>query len=427
MRRGFGIAKGGSGTVKHAIAAAAVVLCSAASAFAQDVGSQWIERISRELRTDVDFADAPQFTWTAQAGAAVVFDNNVFLSDGNEKDDTITIPFVRGRIDYEEPHFRIAADLLANHKLYAETDDADDAEQRFYLNLGWQGTQFAASLVQFVRNESDPLNAVFFDRVERVVSDTIPHLAFAFNAQFSIELDGHIQIVRFDEDALADRRDNENYRGSLSFVYKTDWSMDFLLQGGGFAIAYADEETPAGAPLSPPDVAGLFVRGGVRGDLLPDLYVQFLAGYTSGESDDFEQAPPAPDLDGKDHSTGDVEAWLRYKANEQWNGYAGYVRQFTFSGGQDPFQIVNRVSGGVDFQATEELFLEARAQFDRVDSALGVERDYVAVSGIATYKVMQYVVLDGGVTYKMGQATGAVVRKVEYDDVIVQLGFAVQY
>jgi hypothetical protein len=369
-----------------------------------------------------DLPERPHFDYLLQGGVAYQYDNNIFLTDGDEKSDSIWIPFARGRVDYREPQLELVADLMGNYKHYVVHEEAEDTEVRFFGRAGYTGSQLSAGLVQLVRSESEPTDAQFFDRVERITTNTIPQFAYSFSDSFAMETSAHVQLVRFDEKIVADARDNINYRLELSLVYRSD--LDYIVQGGGYWIDYTNEENAAGIPTAPPDVDGVFARVGVRGELFPDFYANLLAGYTKAESEDFETIPP---VDGKDHSTGDVFLFVRYHALDTWTASAGYVRVMGFTGGIDPFQIVNRVYAFLDVEATEELKLHARFQFERVDSALGVERDYASLGARATYRWTDNLITDAGVTYRFGGVSGNVANSLDYDDVILQIGVAVEY
>ncbi len=411
--------------MRTALATLAVLL-SASAARAQDFGIEWIDRVTHEFQAGRGPLEPRALAYTATGGVAYYHDSNVFLEEDNEDSDSIIIPFVRGRIDYAEQNFEVAADLLLNYKWYSDEDDANDAEQRFFGRMQYADAGVSADLALLVRNESDPLNAVFIDRVERVVADVAPGVSVDLVEYLAVELAAAFQIVRFEDDILADRTDNESLRADLTVVYRSAWAIDFLLQGGVLAIRYTDADDAAGVPTAPPDVDGVYARGGFRGDVLADLHVQALAGWTKAESDDFDLAGGATAF-GQEHSTADVLLRARYDALETLSITGDYTRLIGFAGGQDPFQVVNRLLGILEYQASPEVSVRGRVQFDRVDSALGVDRDYVSVGGSASYRPVEYLTLDGGVTWRTGQVTGQVVAKQEFDDTIFHLGVAATY
>src|SRR5262245_33534233 len=242
------------------------LLAAPSAAWAQDTGEEWINRVTRELRAERDPVNAPMTKYGATAGVVVYHDDNVFLTETNEKDDTVWVPFAELRIDYDDPNVDLAAALMADYKYYVEEDDQRDTEIRFFGKAGYSGTRFTASLIQMIRKESDPLDAVFFERTERLVVDSIPRITYDVTQTFGIEVGGQLQLVRCDEDVLADAQDNLNYTAGLALVYKTDFNIDFLIDGGVFAIDYAEDGTTA-----PPDVDGFFARVGFRGEIGPDV------------------------------------------------------------------------------------------------------------------------------------------------------------
>src|SRR5262245_23599555 len=96
-------------------AAACLFAVAPAKAEAQDTGEEWINRITRELRAERDTVNAPMTKYAATAGVVVYHDDNVFLTEKDEKDDTVWVPFAELRIDYDDPNVDLAAALMADY------------------------------------------------------------------------------------------------------------------------------------------------------------------------------------------------------------------------------------------------------------------------------------------------------------------------
>jgi hypothetical protein len=411
--------------MRTALATLAVLL-SARAARAQDFGIDWIDRVTHEFQAGRGPLEPRALAYTATGGVAYYHDSNIFLEEDNEDSDSVVIPFVRARLDYAEQHFAAAADLLLDYKWYSDEDDANDSEQRFFGRMQYADAGVSADLALLARNESDPVNVIFSDRVERVIFDAYPRISLDVTEVFAVEVGGAVQVVRYGDDLIADSSDNENFRGELTLVYRSAWGVDLLAQGGVLAIRYTDEEDPTGVPLAPPDVDGFYARGGLRGEVFPALEVEALAGYTTAESDDFDLAGGAT-ADGKEHSTADVSLRARYEATETLTLTADYVRAIAFAGDVDPFQVINRALGIAEYQVTPEVSVRGRVQYEQSHSALGIERDYVSLSGAASYKALEYLALNGGVTWRSGEVDGAVAQKQDFDDVIFHVGVAATY
>ncbi len=391
----------------------------------QDFGVDWIDRVTRELQAERGPFDPRPLAWTASAGVAWYHDDNLFLEDSGEDSDSVLVPFARGRLDYQDPSVSLAADLLLDHKWYSDADDARGSEERFFGRAQYTEPFVSADLAVLLRRESDPVDAVFLDRADRFVSDVLPRLSIDVVETVALELSGHLQAVRFGEDALADASDNFNFRADVTVVARTAGEIDLLLQGGWLGIRYRDHEDAAGLPTAPPDVDGFAVRAGFRGPLLPSLTLEALAGYVSVESDEFDLLL-APG-EREELPTADALVRARYQAGERLTLAAAYTRTISFAGGLDPFQVVNRALGTAELQATPEVSLRGRLQFDRTDSALGVERDYWSAGATLAYKPLEFVLLDAGATFRAGETRGDVLSSAEFDNAIFHLGAAVSY
>jgi hypothetical protein len=404
-----------------------LALAAATRARAQDVGAQWVDRITRELQADrVPLKEPSQFIYGADAGVQFAYDSNIFLTQDNRTTDEMWIPFVEANASYAEPQWEVSADLLVDYKYYVHTHQARSAEERAMLKAGYAGPIIGGSLVQLIRNESDPLDATFANREQRLVSDTLPRVYLDVTPIWALEADGLVEIVRFKDSTLAESRDNDNYNGALGIVYKTQVSIDFIAKGGLRFIHYSGGQDALGNPTAPPDVSAEYFMIGARGEIRPDLSVDALIGgeHVSTRAFDFVTMPSHP---GIKHNTMNAAIWLRYKAVERLTASLGYTRDLGFLGGQDPYQFVDSILLLADYQAMEQVVLQANIQASVAKSALAVHRTYTSAGLIATWKPLAHVVIDGGVTGRFGDVTGQVTTDVHYTDLIVQLGVALSW
>lgn len=408
-------------------ALAVCFLSAASSADAQDFAAQWVDKITRQLQAEqTPLKEPSQLTYGAQAGVIFVYDSNVFLTENNRISDQIWVPFLSANIAYVEPQWDIAADLQVDYRYYVETQDARDDDERFFLKAGYTGSTLSGSIIQLVRHESDPTDVTFASRTERLVSDTIPRISVDITPAFAVEADGYIQIVRFKERPQSLAQDNENYQAALALVYKTLVGVDLILKGGLKAIHYNDNRNALGDPTAPPDVKAWFATFGFRGELRPDLFIDANAGILSISTEDFEFVT-RPQRDGFDLNTMIASVMLRYKSVEGLIGSVGYSRDMTFLGLVDPFQIVDSVVAMAEYQATEQITMLARAQLNLANSSTGVHRNYTSLSLRATYRPIDHMVIDAGVTARFGGTSGDVANDTNYTDFVLQLGLGLSW
>jgi hypothetical protein len=365
--------------------AAALALLAAP---AQDFGVDWLDRVSHELReARPPLTNRPVQSRT-EIGGLYYYDTNIFLESSDEESDSVAVGFVRGRMDYAEVQMDAALDFLLSYKRYLDEEDETDFEQRLFGRARYAGAQLQAEVAEVLRHESDPIDSVFAERAERWVSDTVPRLFYDFNNLFAAEAAGNIEVVRFEDDPFDDS-DNVNIRADASLVYLGAGGIDFLGQAGWISIDYDSR--------SAVDADGSYARGGLRGDLSPQLLVEALGGWTKVTSDDL------PSGENEEHSTGDAIVRVRYLAMDTLTLWGDYLRMITWAGGRDPFQVVNRWVGIVEWQYTDQIGLRARGQYDRADTALGLERTFWSASAGGTYRFREGVVLDVGITWRAGE------------------------
>lgn len=404
---------------RTAVALVVLSLAVPASASAQEFGVEWIDRVTHQLEVERGPLRTKPVEWSATGGVAYQFDDNIFLSEDDEVDDSIIIPFARLRAAYADQKFEAEGDLLANYKIYSDEDDLDDDEERLYVKLRQVGSRFSLGVEQILQRVSDPLDVVFADRAERLVSNSIGRVTYDLTRQWIIEGYGNYQIVRFDDSDFADVIDNNLFRGEGSLIYRSPSGLDFVGQAGWLNISYTEGQSAG----SPPDAWGWYVRGGVRGELLPRLTLQALAGWSEVESDFFTGG-------SRDVEDGAVDAAvnLLYEATETVRIFVDFSRHFTFSADGDPYQLVNRLLGLVTIDATPMLTFRARAQFDFAESTdSNIERTYFSTGGSAELKPLPWLIFDAGVTFRSGETDFDGLFETEYDNLIIHAGVAATY
>lgn len=411
---------------KHVYLALAALGLAGSTAAAQDFGTDWIDRVTRQLTAERGPLQAQPWDVHGTGGLALYFDDNIYLDENDEVDSTIFIPFARVTATYAEPRFEFQGDLLANYKLYSDADidatpddeDVDDDEQRLYLRARQTSTRYSLELAQIVQRVSDPVGVIFTDRAERLVANTVPRVEFDLTRQWAIEVTANYQVVRYD-DKIFDVLENNSGRVEGSLVYRTAYGFDVLAQAGWQDISYSETQNDG----APPDAFGYYLRLGWRGYLMERLYAELLAGYDHIESDFFV----GTSID-KEDNTMSVYSSLNYEATETLKLSAEYARQFAFAGAGDPYQRVDRILAAAYFEVTPEVELKARVQYDHAMSALNTERTYWSVGGDVWYKPIAWLILDAGVTARGGEAENEdTFLDTEYDNVIFHFGVAATY
>ena len=394
--------------------AALFTILISASAYAQDFGTGWIDRISHELIEEEGPLTPRPLDLHATAGMLFSYDDNIFLTHTNRTSSGIFIPFAGTSLKYAEQNFDASADLLANYNIYTKSSDFNADEERFYGRARYQGSTVSIQLAEIARRENSPTDAVFTTRVSRFLSDTTPLVIFHLTQVFAVEVQSDIQFVKFLRHQFDDA-DNMNTRSFLTLAYTTGWNgVDLLVQGGYLTIDYH-------GPNTAPDTTGYIGRVGARGEMSTNLHVVALIGYTKATSDDFPGTSTDASL-----STADVEFHLAYTPNEITSIYADYSRRFGFSAEGAPFQTIDSADLIGMFAVREDLKLRARVQYDRVSSVIGFRRAYYSAGVGAEYKIHPNVALDGAITYRWGvvpDSGGAG----NFGDVILSAGAAVLF
>ncbi len=404
-----------------------VLLAAPAAALAQDFGTEWMDRVTHERLQDRGPLKPVPVAVTLSGGLAFYHDDNLFLEDGSEDDDNILIPFVGARVDYAEPEFEVAADLLANYKRYFDDspDNHSDYEQRFYGRARYLGARMNLELVQLLQNLSDPTDVVFANRIERTVSDTTGRFAWDITRTVAFEAAGHLQVVRF-EDKVPSIIENNNLRADGSIVYRVPNGFDWVFQGGYLLIDYEAKQSRGGAP----DAEGWYGRLGFRGEPNERLRLEALLGFAGVQSSKFLGTAEREEM-----NTAEAIVRSRFQVVEQVAVTADFSRLVGFAGitgvggNRDPFQIVNRVTAWVDIEPAEKFAVRPRVQYDRAMSSLGIDRDFLALGISATYQVLDQpsLVVDAGLTWREGETAGDVVLAQEFENLIFHAGFVVTY
>jgi len=209
-------------------------------------------------------------------------------------------------------------------------------------------------------NVSDPSGVIFLNRVSRVVSTTVPKMAFDMAKNWVLEVGGQIQLVRFEDQPYSDGQENNNFNVDVGIVYRTSLGFDVLGQFGYYNINYLRDKTLSNGT---PDVFGYTYRVGFRGQITERLSLEGLAGIATVETDFF----PASGNDISD-STFVANVHFRYEATDKINFFLDFGRQYVFNGFGDPYTLINAFTFLANFELTEQFSLRGRLQSTLGDS-----------------------------------------------------------
>lgn len=357
----------------------------------QDLSTEWIDRVSRDTLQSKGPLPTQPLRHTIHMGAFAAYDSNVGLESSDEDAETVLIPFLRVKLDYSERQVDAAADILVNWKYYIPDHEYSDDEERVYGRVRFVSPKLTLEAAEIFQHVSDPVDVVFADRVDRLISDTVGGARFDVTGGLALETDLNFGLVRYLEKSF-DEGDNWNLRAGFGVAARLGAALEAVAQGGLFLIDYRYETS------APPDAEVLFARGGVRGDFGPSLSATILAGVARASSDDFDSGQ-----DGTEDETGEAAVHLRYEASDVVTLYGDFSRQFTFGRGLEPYQVVNRWIASIEWDASSEVSLTGRLQFDHADGALGVEREYATAGASARWKSHEQVYFDAGALYRQGE------------------------
>jgi hypothetical protein len=394
------------------LALLALLALSPVEGLAQDVTSEWIDRVTHDTLQARGPLPAQPLKHTIHLGAYAAYDTNVNLEESDEDAETVVVPFLRLRLEYAERQVDAAADVLVNWKYYIPDHEASDDEERVYGRVRFLGPKLSLEASEVFQHVSDPVDVVFADRVDRLLSGTIGRARLEASSVFALESELDLHVVRFQEKAF-DEGDNWSFRAGLGLAARMSSTLEAVAQAGPFLIDY---RYSTGAP---PDVDGLFARAGLRGDLLPQLSLTALLGAARATSDDFDSG-----LEREEEETGEAEVHLRYEASAKLVLYGDYSRRFAFALGTDPFQVVNRWIGSAEWEATSDIHVVARAQYDRAETSGGLEREYASAGASLRWRSHEQVFFDAGAIYRWGSVSETA-ADFDYDEWVFHIGIVI--
>ncbi len=378
----------------------------------QDLASDWMDRVSHDLLQSKGPLPTRPLHHTLHMGLLSLYESNVNLEEDDEDGESILTPFLRLRLEYSERQLDAAADVLANYKYYIPDHEHSDEEERVYGRVRFVSPKMELEAAEIFQHVSDPVDVVFADRVDRFVSDTIGRARVEATPGFALEADVAFGLVRFQEKEF-DEGDNWNLRAGAGLALRVSNVMEAVAQAGFLFIDYRYDTGAA------PDVDGAWVRGGLRGDLLPTLSVTALLGAARAESEDFESG-----AEGVEDETGEAALHLRWQASAKLTLYGDYSRMIAFGAAPEPYQVVDRFTALAEIEANQDVRLRIRAQWDHADGALGLERDWASVGAAVQWQTHAQVFFDAGFQYRWGSSDGAP-ADADYEDAIVHLGIVV--
>ena len=379
---------------------------------AQDLSTEWMDRVSH----DTIYSKGPLSTkpvhHTLNMGLLSYYESNVNLEESGTEAESVLVPFLRLRLEYSERQVDAAADILASYKYYIPDHKYSDDEERVYGRARFISPKLELEIAEIFQHVSDPVGVVFANRVDRFVNETYGRARLETIGGVWLEGDLLFGAVRYQEKTF-DENDNMSLRAGAGLAVTMSQVMDAVVQGGAMMVDYRYE---TGAP---PDVEGLYLRGGVRGDLLPTLSLTALLGVAQMESDDFESGAA-----GSDDEDVEAELHLRWQASPKLTVYGDYSRMFTFSAAPEPYQLVNRLTGLAELEAAEGVRLRFRLQWDHADGSEGIEREWISAGTGVQWQTHAQVAFDAGMTLRWGGTEGAP-ADYDYEDIIVHFGMII--
>lgn len=378
----------------------------------QDPATEWMDRVAHDLVASRGPLPRRPLKHTLHLGVLSWYEDNVNLEEDDTDGGSVVMPFLGLRLEYSERQVEAAADALFAWKQYIPDGEYSDDEERVYARLRFIGPRLEVEFAEIFQHLSDPVDAVFADRIDRFVSDTLGRARMEAGSGIAVEADVAFGILRAQEKD-ADDADNWNLRAGAGTAVRLSSAMEAVAQAGFLLVDYRY------ATGAPPDVDGLYARAGLRGDLLPTLSLTALAGVGRVESDDFSDG-----RDGKDDDTGEAAVHLAFQATPALMLYGDYSRQIVFGAGTDPYQILNRWIVLAEYEASPEVRLRGRVQLDHADSALGVEREWASAGGSVQWQSHEQVYFDAGLTFRWG-SVDAGASEHDYEDMVVHFGLVI--
>ncbi len=373
----------------------------------QDLSSDWMDRVAHDRLQAKGPLPTRPVQHTLHMGVLGSYESNVHLEEDDEDGQSLVNSFLRLRLEYSERQLDATADVLANYKYYIPDHEHSDEEERVYGRVRFVSPKLELEAAEVFQHVSDPVDVVFADRVDRLVSDTLGRAHLEALPGFAVEADVAFGVVRFQEKEY-DEGDNWNLRAGLGLALNLSSVLEAVAQAGLLFIDYRyDTDAPS-------DVEGAYVRAGVRGDLLPQLSATLLLGAAQAEADD----------DGPEDETGEAALHLRWEAAPFLTLYGNYSRQIVFGAAPEPYQLLNRFVALAEYEASADVRLRLRAQWDHADGALGIEREWASTGASVQWQSHPQVYFDVGAQLRWGSADGAP-ADYDYEDAIVHVGIVV--
>jgi hypothetical protein len=367
----------------------------ASQAWAQDYGTSWADRVARELDSDHKGADK---LITLSGGELYYFDNNIFLTESGEVSDSISLTFVNLRLDYSGPVLSAYVDITVNYKYYLDRPKESGDEERAAFQLRFGGHEISATLTEIFRFESDPTDSTFAERIERVTSNTVLSVSYSLSPRVSIGTMLELEYVFFLADAFR-QAENIGTRAGLSVSYKMPEGYDVSVDGGYLNIHYLDSTGPS-------DSDGYFFHAAVTREATQRLTFTLGVGYSAIFST-------------TDSDAIDVLASVRFEISQTMVLRASYTRRFGFSIGE-PFQTNDQFAVSVNYDWFENFSIRLLCAYSHLQTASDNERDFFTLGLEADYRILPFLDLTAGTTYRMGDAaTGG-----RYDDFVFHIGIA---
>jgi hypothetical protein len=348
-------------------------LFAASPALAQDFVNRWFDRVGR----DVQAARAPFPRSAVQPYSAMgiygSFDTNLHLQESDPEHESIATLMIASRMEYSDPKVEGAFDLMATWNQYVPDKEFSDDEERIYFRIRYGEPNGTVELAEIFRHESDPLDSQYGDFAERYVSSTFPKATFELAGAFGAEIGAQVGYVMFVEDDFK-IQDHWSIRADSGLVAHVTQSVDLVAQGGWMQIQYLED-------FDVPDVEGWFARGGVRGEAWKGFLITLLGGITELETDEFTNGVAIDDrvIEGSAH--------LRWEPTEKLTIYLDGTRQVVFLGiGGDPYEVLTRGVATLELDLTDAFQFRVRGQYDRGESALEREREWIQGSASFSYQ-----------------------------------------
>jgi hypothetical protein len=359
-------------------------------AWGQDFGAGWADRVSRQIEQRRQERTLSPVLLRLEGGEIYYFDSNLHLESSDLDSDSILLTYVTARLEHETTLWHVLLDGTIDYKAYLDHPELSDDEERFFGRIRYEGARFMAEGVAVFRRESDPLDAVFLERVERWVSDNRLTLAAAISPRVYVEGVFQSKVVVFEERPF-EKIDNVENRASLAAGWKGLQGMELFVDAGLFWIRYLE----AGAQ---PNVQGWFAHAGVRREPSARLEMGAALGYTTARSQDF--------LDTyrfAREETVDASAYAHYRATQTAALAATYVRRIGFASGT-PLQTNDTLSLRLEWESTETLTCFLSLAYHHLLDSDSRDRSFVALSISAEQRLGPHITVHVGGSYRSGDA-----------------------